>query len=559
MGSRTVASAIATQVQLRTFNLVGIGLILVWALSPLGGQSILHILFTPTKVTSTPADITYYNTRQQSYATPTGNFANQWFSGFSILFSSSILAPTAVVLSSMDIWGNVKIPYFSSISSAGEPRDSDGWVETSASNGTLVYSSIFGIPMTGLGLGNTTLTIESTYMQLTCDNTTTEPMPNNTEGTQIFKGSLISQTGPFFSYQNVSEAAPFAIGYQGQDVAQMGSNDPSGFVYPQFCPDCLAPSLMNASFSSGRLVFQEFDGQNNITSMFCTPSQQYVENQVFCSKDEVSQQCQVTAQRPSLLPHFPSEVTYLSFGQIALGITSLFTNSTPQNSAVNQLQNWLLDPTSTAFLISSTSSNGNNEGETPLAFVPLQDFGDRLGQLMNAFIHGSMWNATSYIIETPLYDIQEMVTGGRNASFVPASTSDLVAMIQNRTSAFTVTADQVNAAQVYLAFYPWLIIFLISDLVMLVAAITGVYFSRKTIVPDYLGFVSSLAKESPFIRMPDVGINMDGMDKAKLVKDMKVRLGDISEFEGGSNTQVGRLAFARMEETTKVKRGKLYI
>lgn len=94
---------------------------------------------------------------------------------------------------------------------------------------------------------------------------------------------------------------------------------------------------------------------------------------------------------------------------------------------------------------------------------------------------------------------------------------------------------------------------------MLLAAITGVYFSRKTIVPDYLGFVSSLAKESPFIRMPDVGINMDGMDKAKLVKDMKVRLGDISEFEGGNNTQVGRLAFARMEETTKVKRGKLYI
>ncbi|KUJ24376.1 uncharacterized protein LY89DRAFT_727406 [Mollisia scopiformis] len=559
MGSRTVASAITTQVQLRSFNAVGLGLILVWALSPLGGQSILHILFTPTKVTSTPSNITYFNTRQQSYSAPTGSFANQWFSGFSILFSSSILAPQAVLQSSMDIWGNVKIPYFSSISSDGEPRDSDGWVQTSANNGTLVYSSIFGIPMTGIGFGNTTLMMESTYMQLTCDNTTTFPIPNATDGTPDFKGFLISQTGPFFSYQNVSDSVPFAIGWQGQDVAQLGTNDPSGFVYPQFCPDCLAPSLTNASFTNGTLVFQEFDGVDNVTSVYCTPSQQYMENQIFCTKDGVTQQCQVTAQRLSVLPHFPSEVTYLSFNEVAMGLTALFANSTPQGKAVNQLQNWILDPTSTVSLISNVNSGSNNDGQTPLAFVSLQDIGDRLGQLINAFIHGSMWNSTSYIIETPLYDIQEMVAGGRNGSFVPATTSDIIAMIQNRTSAFTVTANQVNAAQVYLAFFPWLIIFLLSNLVMLLAAITGVYFSRKTIVPDYLGFVSSLAKESPFIRMPDAGINMDGMDKAKLVKDMKVRLGDISDFDGGSNGRVGKLAFARMEETTKVQRGKLYI
>lgn len=39
MGSRTVASAFATQVQLRSANLIGIVLLLVWPPSPLGGQS----------------------------------------------------------------------------------------------------------------------------------------------------------------------------------------------------------------------------------------------------------------------------------------------------------------------------------------------------------------------------------------------------------------------------------------------------------------------------------------------------------------------------------------
>ncbi|KAF8865288.1 hypothetical protein BDZ45DRAFT_736399 [Acephala macrosclerotiorum] len=557
MGSRTVASAITTQIQLRSFNLVGMGLILVWILSPLGGQSILHILFTPMKTTSSPSNITYFNTRQQSYSSPTGDFSNQWFSGFSILFSSSLLAPTAVMESSMDIWGNVKVPCFSSISSAGEPRDSDGWVQTLANNGSLVYSSVFGIPMTGIGFGNTTLTMESTYMELSCTNITTQPIPNATDGSE-FKSFLVSTSGPFFAFQNVSLADPWSIGYKGQDVTQMGSNDTSGFVYPQSCPDCLSTTLSNSSFSNGTLVFQEFEGQDNVVSVFCTPSQQYVENEIFCTKDTKSQQCQVTAQRPSTLPHMPPELTYLSFDDVALGVTALLRNSTPQFKAVNQLQNWLLDPTSGVSLISTPNSGSNNEGETPLANVPLKDIGDRLGQLLNAFIFGSMWNSTTYIIETPLYDITEVLTGGNNASFTPATTTDLITMIQNRTSAFTVTGTQVNAAQVYLAFFPWLIVFLLSNLVMLLAAITGVYFSRRTIVPDYLGFVSSLAKESSFIRMPDVGVNMDGMDKAKLVKDMKVRLGDVSEFDGVSGN-VGRLAFARMEETTKVKRGKLYI
>lgn len=131
-------------------------------------------------------------------------------------------------------------------------------------------------------------------------------------------------------------------------------------------------------------------------------------------------------------------------------------------------------------------------------------------------------------------------------------------MIQNQTYAFTVPAVQTNQSMVYLCFYPWLSVFLVSNIVMLLASIAGIYYSRKTIVPDYLGYVSSLAKESPYIRMPDVGVNMDGMDKARMVKEVKVRLGDVSDGPGGRGG-IGRLAFARLEETSKVQRGKLYI
>ncbi|KAK0104473.1 hypothetical protein ONS95_004762 [Cadophora gregata] len=556
MGSRTVASTFVTQVQLRSFNLIGLGLLFVWSLSPLGGQAILHILYTPEKFTTTEANITYFNSRQQSYSAPAGPFQNQWYPGFTVLFGSSLLAPTTVKKSSMDIWGNVKIPYYSSLSSSA-PRDKDGWVQLSEANTSLVYSSLFGIPIFGLEYGNTTLNMESAYIELSCSNMSTTPILE-TPTKELIKTDIISTVGPFVSFENASDHTSWTIGYKGEDITAVRVSDDSTYVFPQFCPDCLPSDFANVSFPPGMIAFQEWAGFDTATSIFCTPSQVYVESTIFCDRDSGSQHCEVTAQRPSVLPHLPSEITYLSFPEVALGVSALLPNSTPSFGAVNQFQNYLYDPLSQTNIISGVNSLSSDGSPSRLQSVPLKDFGNRLGQLLNAYIYSSMWNATTYITGASFTGIENNLVGGNNASFIPASPSDLTAMIRNRTAAFTVSAAQTNESQVYFAFFPWLIVFLISNLVMLLAAIVGVYYSRRTIVPDYLGFVSSLAKESPFIRMPDVGVNMDGMDKARMVKEMKVRLGDVSDVEHGK-AQVGRLAFARMEETSPVKKDRLYV
>jgi hypothetical protein len=97
MGSRTVASAFTTQLQLRSFNWIGLVLLFIWCLSPIGGQSVLHLPSTPIKSTMTLNNITYINSRQQSYAAPGGSFKGQWYPGFAILFGSSLLAPNSIV------------------------------------------------------------------------------------------------------------------------------------------------------------------------------------------------------------------------------------------------------------------------------------------------------------------------------------------------------------------------------------------------------------------------------------------------------------------------------
>ncbi|TVY65524.1 hypothetical protein LSUE1_G008057 [Lachnellula suecica] len=531
MGSRTVASAIGTQIQLRSFNAIGVALIIVWSLSPIGSQSVLHILSTPAKPTSTTMNVSYFNSRQQSYSSPSGAFRNQWYPGFAVLFGSSLLAPQVMKQSTMDTWGNVKIPFYSSVVGSGATTDAEGWTQIS-SNSTPTYSSLFGLPLSGILIGNTTLTVESTYTEFACGNinVTSQTLPNGT----FFKTDMISPSGPFVSFEDVPMNAAWAIGYQGPDVGAHRESDTSPYVYPKSCPDCLPSDYTTGNFDPGTLVYQEYDGQDNITSVFCMPSQQYIESEIRCERDSESQTCEVTAQRPSLLPHMPNTITPLSFPQVVLGLTALLPNSTPQFGAVNLIQNYLLNPSSGASIISGENSFGTNDGQTPVLGISMKDFGDGLGQIMNAYFYGSMWNSTPYITGASFDGIQANLVGGNNASFIPATSQDvLAAMIQNQTAAFTVSATLVIYSQVYFVFYSWLSIFFISTLVMLAASIVGVIYSRRTIVPDYLGYVSSLAKESPYIRMPDVGVNMDGMDKARLVKDVKVRLGDVSPIEEG--------------------------
>ena len=74
-------------------------------------------------------------------------------------------------------------------------------------------------------------------------------------------------------------------------------------------------------------------------------------------------------------------------------------------------------------------------------------------------------------------------------------------------------------------------------------------------VSDYLGYVSSLAKESQYMKIKDGAANFDGMERARGIKGLQVRLGNV--YEG--TREVGRLAFGRVKHTKPVQRNRLYI
>ena len=548
MGSRTVGGTIITQIRLWHFSFVGLGLILLWLLSPVGGQTVLRILSTTSTQTTTPATTTnYLNSRQQVYA---GQPAfDSWYLGFAGLFTASLLAPTAVKTGPVDLWGNIKIPYFSSLDNVVE--DTNGWKQLPQTNYTPSYSSIFGIPMSGLPIGNTTFNVQSTYLELSCSNRTS----NITRSLNSFRNpGLISTNGPFVSAQNITFETLWTIGYLGDNVTSLTKNITIQSL------DSLSSQTESETFLPGLMLYQDFTGSQNVTSIYCSPLQTYVESTITCTQSSptATQSCAVTAQRLSLLPHMPNTLTLLSYPQVFNGLSSLLPRSTQQQNHVDLFQNYLSNPLSNTFIQSAPwPSFTTPPSESRLLSISLQDFSDRLGSLINAFMQGSMMNSTSYL------------TGDASTlpkSRVATSPAAIAAQLAALSPTLTISTNStLPGIEIYSVSWPYLSLFLLSALIIPLAALASLILARLTLSRDYLGFVSSLARESQYVTFPNGGVGLDGMQRTRVCRGMRVRLGDVGDADRGFSIgtgvalTVGMMALGNEGATRALSGRKLYL
>jgi hypothetical protein len=548
MGSRTVGGTIITHIRLRHFSLVGLGLILLWLLSPVGGQAVLRILSTTlTQGMSSSATMNYLNTRQQVYAgLPT---FDSWYPGFAGIFTASLLAPTAVKTGPVDLWGNIKIPYFSGLSNVTE--DVNGWKQVPQTNYTPSYSSIFGIPISGIPAGNSTFNVQSTYVDLTCSNRTS----NRTRILNFFQNpGLISTNGPFVSAQNVTFQTLWTIGYLGDNVTSLTKN-----ITVQSL-DSLDSQTETETFLPGLMLYQDFTGVQNVTSIYCTPSQTYVESIITCNQSSPTaiQSCAVTAQRLSLLPHMPNTLTLFSYPEVFNGLSSLLPRSTQQLNNIDLIQNYLANPLSNSFIQSALwPSFTTPPTESRLLNISLQDFGDRLGSLINAFMQGSIINSTSYLTgDSSTLPSQQAAT----------SPTALTAQISSLSPALTITTNStLPGTEIYTVSWPFFSLFLFSSLMIPLAALISFILSRLTLSRDYLGYVSSLARESQYVTFPNGGVGLDGLQRTRMCREMRVRLGDVGDVDGGFSIgtgvalTVGMMALGNEKGTRGLDRRKLYL
>lgn len=123
--------------------------------------------------------------------------------------------------------------------------------------------------------------------------------------------------------------------------------------------------------------------------------------------------------------------------------------------------------------------------------------------------------------------------------------------------------------QGYYIHWEWIAIDFISCLLLLAAGVACCWLRLNTLAPDIFGFVSSLTRDNPHLGLPASGSSLSGLERARLLRDIKLRIGDLHVDEGHANaaatsgSEVGRIGLVRVDtdghRARTLQKGKHYI
>ena len=327
MGSQSLASAIKQPFYFQHLDIVSVGLLFLWGLSPIASQALLRISYLDIDGTTIAGSVNYTNTT----ARPVGLKGPAYIATVDALFLSALLAPPKIQVSSMDIWGNVKIPLV-------QLTNSTQWQDVktaSASNTTLNYTSLVGIPSGTFTAGNNTMfTLTSAYFDVACS-----PLETTNASTALNSSIAL----------NASSSNTLYVG-----------------------------ASSNSDNKSGRIDFASSDYSSHngtYTTTSCTFNPVIVDSQVLCTGTD----CWVDSMR--LSPSGTSIFTPLNSSDLTTFISS-FVNA---GSAAYPGHYTLVEE----YLQGGASRAGEYDGDADLAptfrSLPLSVFQTRLSLLLNTY------------------------------------------------------------------------------------------------------------------------------------------------------------------------------
>lgn len=331
-----------SQFQLRAISLCGIVLVLIWALSPIGGQASIRQIAIGVKSTTQTASFDYFV--HHGYANGFQSIGTSRTSLWQIvntIFTGGIIGALASKSSPVDTWGNVKVPRIEYHESRTEP-DSEGWFKTA--NGSLdSYSSLIGIPISGTNSTqflNYNTTIQTPYFRTECSLTKS---PDGVDRIVKVPEGMVNYTGTgaIIMFENFTQMS-------------RAFSDPESLKPLQF-----------------RYMTQLWSQNNH--ELTCNLTSSFVETEVFCQQRT---SCTATRVRRSKISHPRSEWTQLDLQPTAAGVVFLQLLSSVSGKVgwPTMLDRYMSDPDTVITL-------GENVHSTPLTTE--ENYSVRFAQLLN--------------------------------------------------------------------------------------------------------------------------------------------------------------------------------
>lgn len=513
-GSTSLTSAVTSQLKLRILSALGISLVAIWALSPVGGQACLRQMTLGHTSSIQATSFTYMV--QRGFLWENIRSDSMFYAIIGADFSAALLAPPKTKASPRDIWGNTKIPRVETYE-ASSTADKEGWY-TMEEHET-IYASLVGIPMAGIDdadMVDYTTRIEARYFHLDCP--------------RVGMTFLENYQPPFENYTGFGASL-----YTWENTTKRSLGNPKDLKPLNFTHHSSGATILSGRYSQ------------------CLLTTTYVEAQVVCA---TSSTCTVAKIRRSKLEHASPAYTLLDNSTLTIpnwvyfarGFVKTMDGLGGSEDDMTAVQEYLVDP-DLVDLPSTVFELYSNPLESPIELTD-ELYEIRMGQLMNTY-----WDCMVAMYAIP-FGLNENTTAMTDAARATSS-ADVKALAYSATSNGTKTIVD-NVIQAHIA---WTVALVVASTAMIVAGFVSPairHFMARG--PDVMLNISGLAtRDSPFVALPVSGSFMDATDRARLVKDHKVRFGDVS-----ADTDVGRLAIGTMDlpgstRNVSVRRKRLYM
>ncbi|KAJ5707908.1 hypothetical protein N7488_007709 [Penicillium malachiteum] len=489
LGSTTVFGTLYTSWVLRSLDLVALGLTVLWAFSPVAAQASLRILSASPGKTQSTLQLHYFDYAATNDVTP----VSDWYytdDPADEIFIASLVTAKITRGSTTDIWGNVNIPLLSDLAKTG---NSSGWIDVSGDN--VVYASNLGVPIFGLlSDGVTSTTISTSYMDFQCYD-------------------LRQMT---FEAANVSALnVPEIIYVEGNDTK-------ASVVWKSFnFQDGWERDSEEVAAANCSVTFQ-----NLLMDVSCNRTSDAPRTQGECRATRVQKNKAIGSSLPDF---FSSSTTFNNFTESILKALPAGQEATP-----TALDYWMSNPFGTYPQLKANIT---------LYELSADIFSRRLTQMVNSFYMARL--GYQFMTRTSLDGLQSNTTG--NETTVKSDTGHVK---------FTLVSG--NGLEIDTNFTlstnpGWITAFILTIVLMMAASIITFYITTEILIPDVLGYVSSLTRDNPHISDSDIPVVIGGLQRTELLGSMALRMGDVSPRD-----EIGTLGIGRLSSTTRSKARRLF-
>jgi len=497
-------ATIGHAITLRTLDILTLTLLVFWTLSPLGGQSVLRLLHETNSTITENRSVFYSNVDAPSQLKGSTLDKDLYNRGNAVV-STALMTAENLEWTPEDAWNHPKIPRIEDLEAAASKNSTDRPWHTVDSNGTYSYASLAGVNIMNLAEhGSTNFTVPYEYMYFTCE---LSPQSNFTKLTEVDPPQPYPQSLMNYLLGLQNQTKLITQGWTNTPVNTTSSlfTDNSFFMYTKGTPDKLEALLYGSRYITS-LNFFLWD---------CSMNSVMVEANIICESDK----CGIdrlrsadTTSRNATVPGFtPFGTThdwqwnrYFVQALASLGGEASRQAVNPVDAYIfNETQWAVTDPT--AGVISSMQNWTTYIGEPQKAV----DLSHRLTRVLNTYLDATRW--PSAITRSDPFGTKSL-----NATGQPSD-----ALTMNSTEAVVSILDPV-----YRVDAPWAAILIICSSALLLLGIFGIFVQARTVAPDIFNHASSLTRDNPHVSAPVGGSGLDGSDRARLLKRMRVQLGD---------------------------------